>query len=223
MLKAKYNYKDFIKIYLHYINCENNTQEKDYYALLYDALSLFYEKYLADYVLNTENVSHMIANELTIEYDGIKDVLKNYPSSVGNIVEDLNKKFNPTYKNDTKKRRELLFDMIYFLYCEQYGASKKTITHQALGELNFNLYLFEIEMSSILNKIYNSREQKNADNWSLFYYKEDLVKEGYSCILPNDIEEIIKIGNYQIKANSFSGIAYTIKPIYNEASIKLNL
>jgi hypothetical protein len=213
MLKSKYNYKDFIEIYLCFLNAENNTQTKKYYHLLYEDLSQFFGVFIADYIRDLDKRCYEIVDELTVEYFSTIDVLKNYPFGVTGVIEDLNKKFNPTFTKDTIKRKKLLFDMIYFLYCKLYGSSKKTITHQQLVHNNPDLFLFETELNEGLRAIYTSREQKNQDEWSLFYYKEDLNKEGYSCFLPDEIGHVIKIGSYQIKAISANGIAYCIKPI----------
>ena len=221
MLKAKYNYKDFIEIYLQYQNSKNGTQENEYYSLLYNALSKYFEVYIADIVHSSniedyeapdDYISLGILDDLISEYFSFKDVLKNQPIDNIGILNELDSKFNPQYLINTEKRKKLLFEMIYFLFCKHYGKSKKTITHKALIELNYDLFRFENSIAEILIDIYDSRQLKNNGYWSLVYYKEELAEKGYNCILPNDIDEIITIGNCQIKSLWFSGIGYKLKP-----------
>lgn len=229
MIKTKYNYQDFVQVYISYMNCYNETtQEREYYSMLYTALSDYFaidisitsfedddETVFDGRNMKNEGISFL--NTLIEEYNLIQDVFLGKPLYVTGLTEDFHHRFNPSYSKNTAARKKLLFKMIDWLCRETFGSNNKTITHKKLIVEFFNLVLFEKKLNPVLEKLYDAKSEfKNKDNWSLNYYKNELADAGYTCVLP-ELDEIIIMGNYQIKGVHFGGIAYSIKPIKDVA------
>ncbi|MBP6303628.1 MAG: hypothetical protein KBB37_07200 [Bacteroidia bacterium] len=225
MIKTKYNYKDFIEVYISFMKCYNETtQEREYYSMLYTALSDYFEIDIAvtsfednDETVfegrNMKNEGIAFLNTLIKEYNLIENIFIGKPLYVTGLTDDFHRKFDPIYSNNTSARKKLLFKMIDWLCRETFGSNKKTITHRKLIIEFHNLFLFEMKLNPVLEKLYNAKsELKNEDKWSVNYYKDELAKEGYTCVLP-ELNQTIVIGNYQIKGVEFDGIAYSVKPI----------
>jgi hypothetical protein len=207
------------------MKCYNeNTQEREYYSMLYTALSDYFEIDISatsfednDETLfegrNMKNEGIAFLNKLIHEYNFIEDIFYGKSIYVTGLTEDLHSKFNPIYSKNTLARKKLLFKMIVWLCRETFGSNKKSITHKKLIIEFHNLTLFENNLNPILDQLYDANsEWKNKDSWSLNYYKDELAKGGYTCVLP-ELNQTITIGNYQIKGIEFGEIAYSIKPI----------
>jgi hypothetical protein len=225
MIKQKYTYKDFVQVYISFMKCYNeNTQEREYYSMLYTALSDYFEIDIAitsfedndESVFEGRNMKNdgiAFLNTLIEEYNLTEDIFLGKPLSSTGLTEDFNRKFYPSYSKNTSARKKLLFNMIDWLCRETFGSNKKSITHKKLINEFFNLVLFEKKLNPILDQLYDAKsEWKNSDNWSVNYYKDELAKGGYTCVLP-ELNHSIIIGNYQIKGVEFCGVAYSIKPL----------
>lgn len=232
MIKPKYNFKDFVQVYISFMKCYNaNTQEREYYSMLYTALSEYFGIDIAvtsfednnETVFegrNMKNEGIAFLNLFINEYNSLDDVFIGLPLGVTGLTEDFYGKFNPSYSRNTAARKKLLFNMIDWLCRETFGSNKKTITHKKLIIKFLNLVLFEMKLNPVLEKLYDANsEWKNADKWSVNYYKDELENGGYTCVLP-ELNQTIIIGNYQIKGVEFGGVAYSIKPVNNNQPLQ---
>lgn len=223
MIKEIYYYKDFVQVYTSLLKASStNSGDEEYYALLYEALSDFFELDISvqhfddsiDTVFegrNFKNEGIQILKSLIQEYNDISDVFAKIDFATTGMPEDLFRRFEKPYYSSLAKRKDTLFEMIVWLCKEIFGSSKKTVTHKFIRK-NTMLAVYERKLNPILEKIYSSDSWRNNDNWSVIYQKEELAELDYSSVLP-EYGQIIQIGDYLIGTNPAGKNGYVLKRI----------
>jgi hypothetical protein len=223
MINEKYGFKEFVQVYISLVKASStNSETEEYYAILYEALSDFFELDISvqhfedsmDTVLegrNFKNEGIQLLNSLIEEYNDVRDVFATINLATSGMPEDLFGRFEKPYYSSLSKRRETLFNMIVWLCKEIFGSRKRTITHEFIRK-NTMLAVYEMQLNTILNKIYLNDTVRNRDNWSGICQTADLAVLGYTSVLP-EYGQTIPIGNFLITTNPLGKNGYMIKPI----------